>query len=90
MKKQGIYLRSQFIKNKTQAQASIEFSLGLVTTVLFLFLTCNLFVWCCHNIVQRQIAYEKSRAPAASNDNPGQLDFYTPDKMNLFKSGGSN
>ncbi|MCX5701733.1 MAG: hypothetical protein NTW64_01980 [Candidatus Omnitrophica bacterium] len=79
---------NHFIKSKTRAQASIEFSLGLVTAVLFLFLTCNLFVWYGRTVVQRQIAYENSRTKAASNTNPGQLDFYTPKKMNLFKSGG--
>jgi uncharacterized protein (UPF0333 family) len=95
MRKQGHYLKRNFIRNfsrdKARAQASIEFSLGLVTAVLFLFLTCNFFIWCGRNIVQRQIAYESSRKNAASNTNPGQLDFYnqtTSNPINLFVSGG--
>lgn len=72
---------------RIQAQSMIEFSLALVTSVLFLVLTCNLFIWCCRTIVQRQVAYESTRVEAA-HTNPGKLDFYTPNNMNVFRSGG--
>lgn len=89
MKKQVIWTRSRFIKSKVRAQASIEFSLALVTSVLFLVLTCNLFVWCSRSIVQRQVAYERSRHEAAhADDEPGKLNFYTPTNMSVFKLGG--
>ena len=76
------------INSAIKAQSSIEFSLALISAVLFLVLTCNFFVWCGHTIVQRQVAYEASRVNAASNNNPGQLSFYAPSAMNLLKSGG--
>lgn len=99
MKKQENYPMKTYLikvysnsKRKIQAQASIELSLALVIAVLFLILSCNIFVWLNHNIVQRQRAYENSRIEAASSPeragNPGKLDFYTPDKLNVFSSGG--
>jgi len=73
---------------KNKAQASIEFSIAFVLALLFMILSCNLFVWLNHNIVQRQQAYNQTRVEAANVNNPGRLDFYTPNKMNLFSPGG--
>lgn len=73
---------------KNKAQASIEFSIGLVMAILFLIITCNLFVWLNHCLVRRQVAYEDSRVEAAGNKNPGKADFYTPPQLNIFSSGG--
>ncbi len=73
-------------KAQAQAQSSIEFSIALVCAVLFLFLSCNLFVWLNHNIVQRQKAYKETRLMAGrgskvsdgavTGGEPGKLNFY--------------
>lgn len=82
-----IYLRNS-------AQATIEFSLAFVTAILFLVLTCNLFVWLNHTLVRRQRAYEESRVIAAKSSDiggdPGKLNFYTRQTVNLFTPGGYN
>lgn len=88
MKRQGNYLMKNYLRRKSKAQATIEFSLAFVLAILFLFLTCNLFVWLNHNIVQRQRGYEASRKDATSIHTPGKLDFYTQQKINLFVPGG--
>lgn len=73
-------------KSTVQAQATIEFSMAFILAVLFLFLSCNLFVWFNRNIVQRQQAYEKTRVTAATaNVEPGKLDFYPKEKMQKLK-----
>jgi len=93
-------------KSKIQAQATIEFSMAFILAALFLFLTCNLFVWFNRNIVQRQKAYEASRIMAATSPDaqnsglkkkgkPGYLDFYTTKNpkykpLNAFVAGGYN
>lgn len=88
MNRQENYPMKVYFKKKNQAQASIEFSLAFVTAILFLLLSCNLFVWLNHNIVQRQKRYEETRIVAGSTSEPGKLNFYTPKKMNLFVLGG--
>lgn len=99
MKKQASYPMKNYSIKKSKAQASIEFSLAFILTVLFLFLSCNIFVWFNRNIVKRQRAYERSRVTAAtpSQAKAGKLDFYVPDpqknpdykKLNVFAPGGS-
>jgi hypothetical protein len=73
---------------KNKAQVSIEFSIGLIVAILFLILTCNLFVWFNHCLTRRQVAYEDSRAEAGRSANPGRDDFYTPPRFNAFRLGG--
>jgi hypothetical protein len=90
MKKPGDYLMKRYLGDK--AQATIEFSLAFVTAILFLVLTCNLFVWLNHTLVRRQRAYEESRVIAAKSSDiggdPGRLNFYTRQTANLFTLGG--
>lgn len=92
MNKQEIYPAKNYLSNKkarkNKAQASIEFSIAFVLALLFMILSCNLFVWLNHNIVRRQRAYEDSRFDAANINTPGKLDFYTPKEMNLLSPGG--
>lgn len=71
-----------------RAQSSIEFTMGFIITVLFIVLTCNLFVWFNHCLVQRQRAYEDSRVRAGSSVNPGGPNSYIPPRLNIFSSGG--
>lgn len=73
---------------KKKAQSSIEFSIAFVCSILFLILTCNLFVWLNHCLTKRQVAYENSRVEAGSNSNPGKTDFFKRPDLNVFKSGG--
>lgn len=81
---------------KNRAQSSIEFVIGFVCTILFIILTCNLFVWFNHCLVRRQVAYEDTRKEAGSGletsgsytGNPGKADFYTPPRLDVFKLGG--
>ncbi len=76
---------------ENKAQSSIEFSLAFIVAILFLVLTCNLFVWLNHNMVARQMGYEQTRKAAASTSEPGKLDFYPQEKMkklNVFVPGG--
>ena len=73
---------------KIKAQSTIEFSIGFIAAILFLVLTCNLFVWFNHCLVRRQRAYEDSRVRATTTGNPGQENFYTPPRLNVFRSGG--
>jgi len=84
-----------YIKRKIKAQSSLEFAFGFVTSLLFLYLSCNLFVWLNHNIVQRQRAYEQTRTSATRTASPGKANFYCgagcdvrQPVMNLFVSGG--
>lgn len=83
-----------YFKRGILAQSSIEFTLGFVMAILFLYLTCNLFVWLNHSMVARQQAYENSRAVAASTTEyrsdaePGKLDFYNFKNMDLAVRGG--
>lgn len=90
MKKQGVYPVKIYFHNADKAQSSIEFSIAFVMAILFLILSCNLFVWLNHNIVQRQRSYEKSRLVEgyAGNPRPPETNFYTPKRMNLFVPGG--
>ncbi len=82
MKKQGNYLMKSYFIKRNKAQASIEFSVAFVLALLLMILSCNLFVWLNHNIVQRQKEYELSRVRSANSPNsplkgvPGKLDFY--------------
>ena len=81
---------------KKNAQATIEFTLAFICTILFLILSCNLFVWMNHCLVGRQRAYEDSRQEAGAglevsdgqSGTPGKADFYTPPKLDVFSSGG--
>lgn len=88
------YPMKVYFSRDNRAQSTIEFTLAFVTAILFLVLTCNLFVWLNHSLVQRQRDYEQSRVTAATSPDrggePGKLDFYTPKTMNLFVSGGYN
>jgi hypothetical protein len=67
------------------AQSTIEFTIGFVMAILFLYLTSNLFVYLNHSMIARQQAYENTRVEAASSPtrsdgfhgNPGRLNFYT-------------
>jgi len=70
-----------------QAQASLEFTLGFVITILLVVLTANVFVWLNHCVVRRQVEYENSRSEAGRT-NVGKSDFFTPPKLNVFVSGG--
>ena len=72
---------------KTKAQAIIEFTLAFICAILFLILSCNLFVWMNHCMVGRQVGYENSRVDAG-HSNPGNEDFYTPPTLHVFSSGG--
>ena len=71
-----------------KAQASIEFALAFVCTILFIIFACNLFVWMGINLVRRQDEYGKSRVAAGSKSSPGKTDFFTPPKLNVFNLGG--
>ncbi|MDP3732458.1 MAG: hypothetical protein Q8R31_05530, partial [Candidatus Omnitrophota bacterium] len=82
------YPMKNYFLRKSKAQATIEFSMALILAVLFLFLSCNLFVWLNHNIVGRQKGYEETRKYSASVSNPGMLNFYTPKTLNIFSPGG--
>jgi len=66
-----------------KGQASIEFSLAFIIALLFLVLTCRVFVWFGGTLLRRQIAYEGSRQEAGST-NPGKTDFYTRPNLDLF------
>jgi len=82
-----------YFKRKILAQVTIEFSIGCVLALLFLYLTCNLFVWLNHSLVARQRGYEDSRNVAASSTtrphgDPGKLDFYVRTNMDVAVRGG--
>ncbi len=47
---------------KVKAQVSLEFVTAFLCTILLLVLTTQLFVWFGNNIVNRQKAYENTRA----------------------------
>ena len=70
-----------------KAQATLEFTLVFVITLLFIILTANVFVWLNHCIVRRQVEYENSRNEAGST-NVGKSNFFTPPTLNVFKLGG--
>ena len=85
-----------------KAQATIEFTMVFVITLLFILLTVNVFVWLNHCMVRRQLAYEETRTDAGSpniyldenghtikHGNPGRGDFFTtPPQLNIFTIGG--
>lgn len=71
-----------------KGQATIEFTLAFVVTILLIVLTANVFVWVNHCIVRRQVAYENTRSEAGDYEDPGKDDFFTPPKLNVFKLGG--
>ncbi|MGD9014681.1 MAG: hypothetical protein PVI33_01465 [Candidatus Omnitrophota bacterium] len=73
---------------KIKGQASIEFSIAFVCTILFLFLTCNIFVWLSHCLVRRQVAYSDSRRVATTRNDPGKDDFFDPPDLSVFRPGG--
>jgi len=81
-----------YLIKKNNGQASIEMSLALVIAVLFLILSCNLFVWLNHNIVQRQKEYESTRTLRPGQTK--QLNFYDPKSnpnyrpLSIFSLGG--
>jgi hypothetical protein len=91
-------MRNYLTKNR--AQATIEFSLAFIMAILFLLLTCNLFVWLNHCVVGRQAAYEKTRVEAGDGRDekflwfvtegaePGKGDFYKTPDLNIFMPGG--
>jgi len=76
-----------------KAQATLEFTLVFVITLLFIVLTVNVFVWLNHCMVRRQVAYEDTRSEAGTTEqkflwfvtrpgDPGKSDFFTPDNPN--------
>lgn len=69
------------------AQATLEFTLVFVITLLFVLLTVNLFVWFNHCMVRRQVAYEETRSMRDSSQ-VGKTDFFQPPKLNVFAPGG--
>jgi heme/copper-type cytochrome/quinol oxidase subunit 2 len=84
-----------------KAQASLEFSLVFVITLLFVVLTVNVFAWLNHTMVGRQRAYEDTRSEAGSTEgttffglittrpgDPGRNDFYERPPLNVFSPGG--
>ena len=73
-----------------RAQASLEFTMVFVITILFIVLTVNVFVWLNHCMVSRQVEYEKTRSEAGSSStNVGKSDFYNKvPKLNVFAPGG--
>ena len=84
-----------------KAQATIEFTMVFVITLLFILLTANVFVWLNHCMVGRQLAYEETRTDAGSpniyldenehtikHGSPGRGDFFTPPNLNIFALGG--
>lgn len=82
---------------RIKAQASIEFTIAFVSTIIFLILACNLFVWFNHNLVRRQVAYENTRVKAGRGrpasvwylpGEPGKADFFTPPPLDIFSPGG--
>ncbi len=66
-----------------KGQASIEFSLAFIIAILFLVLTCRVFVWFGGSLLRRQVAYEDTRVEAGSS-NRGRLDFYQSPTLDLF------
>lgn len=84
------------INKRKQAQSTIEFTISFVITLIFVVLTCNLFVWLNHCLVRRQRAYEETRVRAGRGletrdnivGNPGEANFYTPPRLDVFSSGG--
>ncbi len=79
-----------------KGQATIEFALAFIITLLFLVLTCRVFVWFGGNLLRRQVAYDKSRVEAGGGlttgwwwwkkpaGTRGELDFYQAPKLDLF------
>ena len=72
---------------KNKAQATIEFTLAFVCSLLFLILTVNLFCWFNHCLVDRQRTYEATRTDATRIASPGVWD-YEPPELNVFVAGG--
>jgi hypothetical protein len=60
---------------KKIAQSTIEFSICFVIALLFLILTCNLFVWLNHAMVDRQRRYETTRIAATQPATVGTTTF---------------
>ncbi len=74
-----------------KAQATLEFTLGFVLTILFIVFTVNVFVWLNHCMVGRQVAYEESRSKAAGSGaeaDVGKANFYKRPSLNVFINGG--
>lgn len=87
------------LNNGRKGQASIEFSLAFIIAILFLVLTCRVFVWFSGNLLRRQLAYEGTRQDAGggpvekelflgikikTRGTPGRTDFYQTPKLDLF------
>lgn len=70
-----------------KAQATLEFTLVFVVTILLIFLTVNTFVWLNHCMVRRQVGYEGTRTEAGSS-NVGNSNFFARPTLNVFKLGG--
>jgi hypothetical protein len=75
---------------RNNAQSSIEFSIAFVCSIVFVILTCNLFVWMNHCLVGRQVAYENTRVEAGGRNEArvGRSNFYDRQDLNVFRSGG--
>jgi len=73
-----------------KAQASLEFTLVFVITLLFIVLTVNVFIWLNHCMVGRQVGYEDTRSEAGTPEDTlvGKTDFYTRPDLNVFAPGG--
>jgi hypothetical protein len=76
MNKKGSRFDKTSLEKKLKAQSTIEFSLAFVVSLLFLILTCNLFVWLNHNVVARQMAYEGSRVSSGTAAQRGSWTSY--------------
>jgi uncharacterized protein (UPF0333 family) len=67
---------------KIKAQVSIEFVISFVLLVLFAVLASRVFIWLGNTLVNRHIAYERTRstaAPAVTNSSPtneAKIDFF--------------
>ncbi len=77
-KKQG-QPRDRFFRG----QVTLELTIGLVASLIFLLGTVQIFFWFNRCLVERQQAYESTRLNPLSTSGAG-VNLYTPPKLYVF------
>lgn len=71
-----------------KGQVAIEMAAAIIAAFIFLLGTVQIFAWFNSVLVSRQEYYERSRLTAGGGENNRGGYSYTPQKLDIFGTGG--
>ncbi|MCM8800167.1 MAG: hypothetical protein NC900_05530 [Candidatus Omnitrophica bacterium] len=67
-----------------RGQVTLELTVALIVTILFLIGITKIFVWLNQTMVERQQAYQDTRPKTTAGVTKDKINFYTPKKLDIF------